>query len=801
MANIYPNSIDLCRSNAEKKVLNRFKNFSNKFHIIQNLPWVSEYVMNLTKRFSPEGEVDFIILHEDYGMLALEIKGGNISYRRHAFFTNGFKLKQDPYEQSRCSAHYLRDFIKNLSTKIVIGYSVAFPDSKKPDFEDFRKKITFDIDDLKDLEIRILEIFRFWKTVYIKKNIKTSNIKENIHLIKNKLLPDSIDPLTHKIEFDNKNWLNLSKNQTDILTKILKSKRFFVSGRAGTGKTIIGIILARLLNEKNEKVLFLTFNVELSQMILSELKGNKNISTMRFHQYLRKFASFVNKDNSLKHEKEILEYLIKTNHNEYDVLIIDEAQSLALIWLNLLSQHFQNKKIFIFSDELQSFANEGNITNQMMNKIFHFDDSVTLSVNYRSPFKVYKRLLEIFDSSIQQTSPRNLDTLDLKEIITDNPRGVVEKNIDDLLNRGLSKDDIVILISSSEGKNIKSYGYKNIKTQTVKKYRGMEKSIVIFILGSVSKKDFNELYVAYSRSTTQTIVIIPERLLSFGKTKFEQILLESELTDNQIKEDIDSSSDKFYRRLTNKYNKINFLDDKLYFSSKYYFLDKSKETFINTLFMEYLEKKDLAYLCMNSWDVKSANLYSTILVKKEYNYKIALSFDYCKDCNTETYKTYNFCLNCNIDKLENIKPEEFLELKILNNPKDYPVEERYSLCYSLRTIGKYYYSFLNENLTNKVLDLLNNQQNPIYLSAIIDLLIVLYKSFESKNKITLEEIKDIDTVLFNSKEKKEMNSNAGVLANILIRNDILKKETKGIYLFDKKEIFKRNYLHTVNKKV
>ncbi len=790
MATIYPESDNLCRSHAEKKILNCLKSFSDKFHIIQNLPWVSTYVMDLTKHFSPEGEADFVIFHEEYGILILEVKGGNISYNKHAYFTNGNKLKEDPHIQSKKSAHYLRDFLKNLSNEILIGYAVTFPDSKKPPYEDFRKEITFDIDDLENLEIKSLKAFEFWKNKDIKKNIYISNIKKNINLLLEKLIPESlIDPLNHKIEFDNKNWLRLSEKQTDILTKILKSKRFFVSGRAGTGKTIIAIILARLLQEKKEKVLFLTFNVELSQIIDEELKDNEYVTPLRFHQYLREFASFVGKNDSISCEKEILEYLIKINQNEYDVLIIDETQSFAAIWLNLLSEHFKNKKIFIFSDELQSFANEGNITNLQMSKIFHFDDEVTLSVNYRSPFKVYKRLLEIFDSSIQQTTPRTLDNLDLKEMITNNPRKSVEDNINDLLNKGIKKEDIVILIPSSEGRNIESYKYNDIKVQTVKKYRGMEKPIVIFILASVNEKDFNELYVAYSRSTTQTIVIIPEILLSFGKTNFEQILLESDLTDNKIKENIDTSADRFYDQLVSNYETINFLDNSLYYSSKYFFLNTKTETFINVLLGEYFKRKNLAYIKMSSRDLKSGILYSNILLKEEFNYSKRLDFDYCGNCNTETYKYYDFCLNCNSKYLNDVVPNELVELKILNNYKNYSEKERYSIDLSLRIIGRYYYTFLFKNLTKDVIDLLNDQREFTYLGAIIDLLILIYKDFKNKNTITIEEIRNLKTILFELEDKKEINLRSGILINMFIRKNILKKDNKGTYSFNRKDIF------------
>lgn len=198
MAHIYPDTINLCKSNAEKKVLDKFRTFSNKFHIIQNFPWVSTYITTIPGRSSPEGEIDFIILHEDFGMLALEIKGGNISYNNHAFFTNNDRLKQDPYEQSRNSSHLLREYINELAKDIIVGDAVAFPDSDKPQFSDYRQYITFDSNDLSNLENMIISIFEYWRDSYSWKRLDMQKVSTNIKLIINKLLPNSIDPLSKK---------------------------------------------------------------------------------------------------------------------------------------------------------------------------------------------------------------------------------------------------------------------------------------------------------------------------------------------------------------------------------------------------------------------------------------------------------------------------------------------------------------------------------------------------------------------------------------------------------------------------
>lgn len=792
MAHIYPDTINLCKSNAEKKVLDKFRAFSNKFHIIQNFPWVSTYITNIPGRFSPEGEVDFIILHEDFGMLALEIKGGNISYNNHAFFTNNDRLKQDPYEQSRNSSHLLREYINELSRDIIVGDAVAFPDSEKPQFLDYRQYITFDSNDLSNLENMIISIFEYWKDSYSWKRLDMQKVSTNIKLIIDKLLPNSIDPLSKKIEFDNKNWLNLSNNQTDTLTQALKHNKFFISGRAGTGKTILAIILARIIaNNSKNKILFLTYNVELSEMIAKELKNDIMIDTLRFHQYLREQNPLSNISDSIKNEIDILEELIKTVQNKYDVLIIDESQSFGVRWLNLLNTYFQNKKIYIFSDELQSFSQEGNITNEQMTKIFNFDGTMTLSINYRSPFKVYKRLLEIFTSSIQQTTPRTLDNLDLKEIITDNPRNELYNTIDTLLEQNIKIDDMVILISSSQSKNIDAYKYKNIKVQTVQKYRGMEKPIVVYVLGSANKKDFNELYVAYSRSTTQTIVIIPEFILSLGKTQFEQILLESDITDEKIKQNIDSGVIDFYNNLTEGFKTISLLDEEIYYSYKYIFLKNREESFIQTLLCDYFQNIKISYIKMSPRNIKDGIFYSEKLIDNKHNSSKFLSFDYCKDCNTESYKTYDFCLNCNLEELDDFDINSLSDFDILNNHTQYTNEEKKSIHDSLRTIGRYYYSKLNNNLSEEILVVLNNQSDAAYISCILEILILLLK--HPNQSITIKEIRDnIQVKLYNLNEDWPLKT--GIVINMLLKGDIFKKideKQKGIYIFEREKIFKQ----------
>ena len=364
MAKMYPNNITICNSPAEKKLFNIFKNFSDDYHIIHSLAWLSKKMINTT-RYSPEGEIDFVIINKEFGILCIEVKGGIITYKEHAYFTSNNTQIKNPYHQVRTNTHFVRENITTILKNSLVGYAVGFPDCIASKLNDDHQYITFDLNNLSNLEEKIENIFFYWKKSFpYKSTINELDIKNLISY----LMPTSIDELNNKIIYDNKTWLSLSEQQTDSLDIALNNDRFFISGRAGTGKTIIAIILARLLSEKY-KILFLTFNKIISEKISGELSETRNVECSTFHKFLMNYNTLEDITNSVNNENTIFKHIIESQENNFDVLIIDEAQSFSAVWLTYLYKYFENRKIYIFSDELQSFTHEGRIDNNQMKKI------------------------------------------------------------------------------------------------------------------------------------------------------------------------------------------------------------------------------------------------------------------------------------------------------------------------------------------------------------------------------------------------------------------------------------------------
>ena len=243
MARMYPSEPFNTNSQAEINLFYHFKKqLSDEFVILHSFAWLTPFFIK--QGFTPEKEIDFIILHKIYGILVIEVKGGDIQYKQYAYSTNNIELKERPTDQVKKNMHHFRCLVeKYLDLKYVIGFAVAFTDSlysfeKTPyslKIETDDKKISFLIDknDLLDLQTKIINIMSYWKNQINKNHNHEMFTKLIDFLIKTDNTKSS---LQDKIEYDNKKWLYLSHEQDKYLKNLIKSNLMYISGRAGTGK-------------------------------------------------------------------------------------------------------------------------------------------------------------------------------------------------------------------------------------------------------------------------------------------------------------------------------------------------------------------------------------------------------------------------------------------------------------------------------------------------------------------------------------------------------------------------------------
>ncbi len=109
--------------------------------IYHSYPWL-RVERNDVKRniMLNEGETDFVVVDPTYGILIIEVKGGNVDYdaqvhKWYRLLNNGNNKEiKDPFSQARKGMHFLKDQILKYTfpgesqLPCAFGYAVVFPD-------------------------------------------------------------------------------------------------------------------------------------------------------------------------------------------------------------------------------------------------------------------------------------------------------------------------------------------------------------------------------------------------------------------------------------------------------------------------------------------------------------------------------------------------------------------------------------------------------------------------------------------------------------------------------------------------
>jgi hypothetical protein len=501
------------------------------FVIIHSLKWLSVAAANIGSSRAPTGELDFLILHRELGILGIEVKGGRrIKYDKTSFVYQNSAVRFDPISQVRKSIHGLAHWLGHHEIYQKIGYAIAFPQADMrgkripPSSEDVsgrsRQNIYIDINDLPHLERRCTELMKFWKSALQNRPPGQAKVNRIVDLLCPQV--DYTPTWTSRIEEDTQQWLNLTPQQSKYLQRLQETPRNVIEGRSGTGKTVLAIARARQLNDEGKKVLLITYNVKLAKEKLEPELENANVKVINFHRLCRHAARALERAYP-KFGREYSEWCrtegggplalrdaIKESFlSDYDALIMDETQVFAPPWLEYLTFAFANKPIVAFCDESQVFPfeedNGQKSTAKEIADILHAEEPYRLTVNLRSPKAVFERIEEAFPATYQEFSPRPTDTDTLEEYVEINPDEKLIQILTELSEQGVSTDYVTILYTGYPPKTKQSIKELASTFTSIQKFRGLEAPVVVIYVQGHS--DSTELACAYTRATSRCIVI------------------------------------------------------------------------------------------------------------------------------------------------------------------------------------------------------------------------------------------------------------------------------------------------------
>lgn len=521
----------------------------DEFHVYHGLNYVEP-------GRASEGEADFLVVHRERGLLAIEVKGHGVlrDHRGRWIRTRpdgaAKFLNRSPFEQVEQHVHDLTTLLKErLATAFpdlegrfpfTFGHAVAFPRGRSTELNlplDVPQQILYDASDLNRLGKRVQDTMRFWAA---DRRPQALPPKQYRRFRRQLLMPAFrvVPNLSARLYVDARQFVRLTEEQTRALRGALVNRRLLVSGGAGTGKTVTALEVARSFAERGAiggNVLFLCYNRHLAHHLKACVKA---MELQRGSVRAIHFAGLCYWANHASgHEPQIpdredgdaytrywedeapLELMaaVEGGHiPRFDALVVDEAQDLRDGWWPILEDLLVDREqcpMVMFYDASQDLFSRG--TPLPDRAVRHH-----LPFNLRNTRRITEsvRRLGCLDMEAHPDSPEGEDPIVHLQEGPTKTRRQIEQLVKRLVQRdGVDPEQIVILTPHTREKSCLA-GCEELAGlhlaadpldrrgalvhTTVRKFKGLETEVMIF--ADVDPRDdrcgLADRYVAASRA-------------------------------------------------------------------------------------------------------------------------------------------------------------------------------------------------------------------------------------------------------------------------------------------------------------
>jgi hypothetical protein len=261
MALMVPPSPPLWRPGwfAEKNLFEALRSgLSDEYHVFHDYA----YLGSVQPR---EGAIDFLVVHRERGMLAIECKGDGVHLRGDGTWMRLVPGgREEPLDESpfRQSQRHIKELVEELRPKIaqlfpeiggafpfVYGHAVAFPSVGADRLGQLPAEVSPRIvlfgEDLGRLGTRVPEILAYWgrgrPPARVLDERQFTQFRKHVLLPRWRLAPT----FGARLELDSQAIVRLSDEQVEVLRSLVSAPRLCVRGGAGSGKTLLALELAR----------------------------------------------------------------------------------------------------------------------------------------------------------------------------------------------------------------------------------------------------------------------------------------------------------------------------------------------------------------------------------------------------------------------------------------------------------------------------------------------------------------------------------------------------------------------------
>ena len=436
MARLIPEiSIDEIENKPERDVARALiEQLPNQVTVYHSYPWLRPDRNDRTNKVTlRQGEADFLVLWPEFGLLVLEVKGGEIVYepesRRWARRLPNADERdiKDPFEQASRSMHVLVDAISERVyggrvPDFAYGYAVVFPDCRyggNPP-PGAQPAIILSSDDMTRMADRISRALRQWS----RKDPPVEISKERLREVKQAILPrfNLFPVLGRTIEEQEEKLVRLTDDQIRLLDFLGENRRVAIEGVAGSGKTLLAKAQVQRFADRGMKTLFLCYNKTLAEWLREVLPEEHRalVHVTHFHKLCSDICRKAGMEfrppegdagGFWRHEApELLWEALETLPEErYDAVVVDEGQDFHPDWwdpIQTIERDGEEGYLYVFYDPAQNLYNESGVSIPSLGKPYR------LPTNCRNTRSIAETCAGIIGRPIETRpgAPKGLDT-------------------------------------------------------------------------------------------------------------------------------------------------------------------------------------------------------------------------------------------------------------------------------------------------------------------------------------------------------------------------------------------------------
>lgn len=475
-------------------------------------------------------EMDVVLVHRDFGVCLIEVKGHTPVIREGLFYAHGRPMEPQPDEQASTNSYKLRELIRKAlpgSPHFDVRYAVAFPRvANKPQVlpPSLRPEQFLTRADLNDAPDAVESLMRTRVTVAPGEADTRTILQTLAPDIDLAFEPDARGRYT-RVQLD-----RIAATHVRALESLDMNRRVFVTGRAGTGKSRLAVAWALRAVVRNERTLLTCFNDPLAEVLHRRTTDDPHLTVGPF---LRTALSFdgipeleVDEDDSefwnVTVPGHLQQHWPKVTER-FDTIIVDEAQDFSPAWLALLTSLLDPegpRRVLMCGDTSQAVYQRGFVPPTSDDGWVHCE----LARNCRNAGRIARLIQNRFGGA-----PPALGGPDANEVLwveADTDDGIVEaiaEQYDRLievegyapstvlfatLNRGLRNRlrDVLGFV------NFEHAGNEALMCETVHRMKGLEFDHVVLAVGADEVQKDDLLYVGCSRAISGLTVVGPRRV-------------------------------------------------------------------------------------------------------------------------------------------------------------------------------------------------------------------------------------------------------------------------------------------------